>query len=101
MFKFEGDLKMQRLEQKRKNYYKLTTVANSVLKGKLDKDIPKYACSSCTKCSNKWCSFFNRRVEPKFNKCFNHTFYHTVATKYQAPANLAERVNEEELKRTA
>ena len=101
MFKFEGDLKMQRLEQKRKNYYRLTTVSENVLKDKLDKDIPKYTCKSCTKCSNKWCSFFNRRVEPNFNKCFNHTFYYTVTTKYKSPNNLEEIVKEEESRRIA
>ena len=92
---------MQRLEQKRKNYYRLTTVSENILEDKPNKNIPKYTCKSCTKCSNKWCSFFNRRVEPTFNRCFSHTFYHTVTTKYKSPNNLEEIVKEEESRRIA
>lgn len=50
---------------------------------------PKFYCKSCSKCTDKHCSFFNRRVE-KHNRCFNHSNYHTVTTKYQSPENIAE-----------
>ena len=37
--------------------------------------VPKYFCLSCTRCKDKRCDFFNRRVEPDYNRCFSHTNY--------------------------
>ena len=54
--------------------------------------LPQYHCSSCEACSNKYCNVFDRRIEPDYNKCFNHTNYGNRQSVYQAPANLEEIV---------
>jgi len=61
-------------------------------------NLPKYYCSSCTKCVRSTCLFYNRRVDPKYNRCFNHSNYHTVATQYKSPCNIAD-IAEENYKR--
>lgn len=50
---------------------------------------PDFYCESCSKFQNKRCTFYGRPVKQD-NRCFNHSFYHTVATKYQSPENIAE-----------
>lgn len=51
---------------------------------------PVFYCESCEKCISGYCSFYERRVNTNFNRCFNHSNYHTVATKYQSPENITE-----------
>lgn len=52
---------------------------------------PKYYCESCTKMTAGCvCQCFNRRVEPKFNRCFFHTSYSPVAQTYRSPENIQE-----------
>lgn len=63
-------------------------------------NVPQHTCRTCTKCVNKHCTFYNRRVEP-YNRCFNHSNYHTVATKYQTPQQLEEIKEEYERRITA
>lgn len=76
---------------------------------------PKYYCKNCKSCTRTGgeiveglltavsyrCSFFDRRVNPNYNKCFSHSNYSPVHTKYKEPENLVELVLEEEEKRIA
>lgn len=37
---------------------------------------PKHFCSTCTRLQNNTtCDCFQRRVEPDYNRCFNHSSY--------------------------
>lgn len=51
--------------------------------------IPKFTCRTCMRFQNKRCTFYDRPMD-KNNRCFNHSNYHTVATKYQSPENITE-----------
>lgn len=62
---------------------------------------PKYYCSSCTKCTNSFCSTYNRHVEPDFNKCFNHSNYNPIKAAFKVPDNLLELMKMEEKAYTA
>lgn len=49
-------------------------------------EVPKETCSTCTTCIDSTCSFFGRRVEPDYNRCFNHSKYKPVKnSKYVSP----------------
>lgn len=38
--------------------------------------LPEYHCASCNRClSGNHCEFFNRYVEPSYNRCWSHTQY--------------------------
>lgn len=63
--------------------------------------IPKYYCRSCNRCINKRCSFFDRYVEPDYNKCFNHSDYKPTVTKYVSPVNIKEIATKNHLKAIA
>ena len=75
----------------------MTAIYNVIGANKKEQQLPKYYCDTCTKCVNSRCLFYNRRVEPKYNKCFNHSNYHPVATQYQSPCNIAEIAEENTL----
>lgn len=62
---------------------------------------PKFLCKSCTKCVDKRCTFYNRPVEKTFNRCFNHSNYHTVATRYQSPEQIETIAEDNYLKEIA
>lgn len=79
-----------KLQQMRQNYFTPSVTIPKEFKQKNEENVPKYFCKTCTKCSNKYCSFFNRRVDPKYNRCFNHSNYHPVATSYVSPVNIKE-----------
>ena len=68
------------------------------LKGQsyVEPELPQFKCRSCNNCDGNRCSFFNRKVEPNFNKCFNHTFYNPEAIKFVPTSNFEELVREEE-----
>lgn len=37
---------------------------------------PKFFCGTCTRCNtDSKCDYFQRRVEPNYNRCFNHSSY--------------------------
>ena len=38
--------------------------------------LPKYGCTTCLRCQNEYCVLYKRKVE-NYNRCFNHTKYHT------------------------
>lgn len=79
----------------------MTKIYNAIGAKKKEENLPKYYCDTCTKCVNSRCLFYNRRVEPKYNKCFNHSNYHPVATKYVSPVNIKEIALEEEKRLSA
>jgi hypothetical protein len=56
--------------------------------------IPKRSCSSCTKFTSNYCTFYKRYVE-KYNKCFYHSFYSSFQN-FRPPENLEEIVEREE-----
>lgn len=70
--------------------------SNCVSKKQEQQPEPKYFCSSCTKCTNSVCSTFKRRVEPDYNRCFNHSNYNPIKAVFKAPANLLEIMKMEE-----
>lgn len=47
------------------------------LVGEKDIETPKYTCKSCKRCNvaEKRCNFHQRRIEPNYNKCFEHSVY--------------------------
>lgn len=77
--------------------------------------IPKHYCITCQKCCCTGgniiqgmlsvicchCSFFNRRVEPDYNKCFYHSQYSPIHSVYKEPENIVEIALANEKKRTA
>lgn len=63
--------------------------------------IPKYYCNSCKRCNNKRCSFFDRYIEQDYNKCFYHSSYNPIATKYVSPPNIKEIATKNYLKAIA
>lgn len=58
--------------------------------------LPKYHCSSCTKCKNKYCDCFQRRIEPDYNMCFYHSTYNPIIVVFKPPSNLKEIMQREE-----
>lgn len=70
--------------------------------GEKDVKTPNFYCRSCENNCDKHCSFYDRPVDPNYNRCFNHTFYHPIAIRFKAPSNLEEIVQkEEELKKVS
>ena len=64
-------------------------------------NIPKYSCKTCGRVtSGGYCSYWGRKIDP-YNKCFNHTNYHTVATTYKEPQQLQQIKEEYERRKTA
>lgn len=52
---------------------------------------PKYFCATCAKLKNgNFCDCFQRRVEPDYNRCFNHSNYNPVLAVFKAPENIEE-----------
>lgn len=55
---------------------------------KVEMPVPKHYCNSCTRLGDDLiCDCFNRRVEPDYNRCFNHSNYTPSfkALKYVSP----------------
>lgn len=67
----------------------------------LDVKPPKFHCSSCTKRTENRCTFFNRHIEPDFNKCFYHSNYSPVLASFKPQENLEELVEKEQEKISA
>lgn len=70
------------------------------IRGEEDVPVPRYNCATCTRCNldEKRCNFHQRRVEPKFNKCFEHSSYGTNPIKAvftQLPKEVMDRLLEE------
>lgn len=77
--------------------------------------LPKHYCKDCKQCISSGgemveglltaircrCTFYNRPVEPLYNKCFNHSNYSPVHTHYEEPENIVEIAIQNELKRIA
>lgn len=63
-----------------------------------EKEIPKYHCSSCTKCIKSYCQYFNRHVIPSFNKCFFHSQYTPITGLFKVTDNLEEIIEKEQEK---
>ena len=56
-----------------------------VLRAKKEK-LPEFNCATCTRCEGKYCSFYDRYVDVKYNRCFNHSKYvKTPNIKYVTP----------------
>lgn len=63
------------------------------------KDIPtpKYHCASCAKMNSELrCDVFERRVEPDYNKCFNHSHYQPSFKSYVSPSKELFKLIEDE-----
>jgi len=44
-----------------------------LIEQELEINEPQYSCGSCTRCNtDSECSFFNRPVDKRNNKCFHH-----------------------------
>lgn len=67
---------------------------------KKEQDLPQFNCSDCNKlqCGN-FCSYYNRPVKAKENKCFNHSRYGTVAKTFRISENIEEIIRAEEEER--
>ena len=61
--------------------------------------IPAFYCKSCNSNCNGYCSFYSRKIKENNNKCFNHSNYSPVATKFKAPEHLNEIIEREEKER--
>lgn len=63
---------------------------------------PKYYCATCLKLKNdNLCDCFQRRVEPDYNRCFNHSNYKPVLTVFKAADNIEEIAPANERKKYA
>lgn len=61
-----------------------------------EQPIPKYHCRTCQKFSNMRCDCFQRRVEPDYNRCFNHSWYRPAIINFKVASNLEEIMKREE-----
>lgn len=56
---------------------------------------PTYKCLSCAKRNENRCEFYQRPIENLYNKCFNHSMYHTAPIFREHP-NLDEFVKKQQ-----
>ena len=89
-----------RLQQMGQNFFTPSVTIPEELKNK-EQPLPKYLCKSCTKCEENRCTFYNRPIIKDYNRCFNHSNYHPVASKYVSPVNIEDIALEEENKLSA
>ena len=74
----------------------------SEVRGHKEQPTPAYYCRDCARLSSDCtCAFFQRRVEPNFNRCFYHSFYSPVSATFRAPDNLEQIILENEMKEIA
>ena len=77
----------------------LPTSTREYCKKEKEVKTPAYFCTNCTNNTNSFCSFYGRRINGDFNRCFNHSNYSPVSTKYRTPTRLNEIIEIEEKKR--
>lgn len=75
----------------------LTTKAQEYLQ-QTTQPVPKYPCKTCKKQSNGRCNCFNRPVDEKINRCFNHSAYNPIPANFKAPDNIEQIALENEEK---
>lgn len=61
-----------------------------------EQPIPKYHCRTCQRFTNMRCDCFQRRVEPEYNRCFNHSWYKPAIINFKVVSNLEEIMEKEE-----
>lgn len=46
----------------------------------------RHYCNTCGRCQNNSCSFFQRHVEPDYNRCSMHTDFNKSYAVYKSPS---------------
>lgn len=60
---------------------------------------PAFKCKSCSKCSQKYCNFYKRPVDEKYNNCFHHSKYEPFTKEFKQDKNLEIIMKAEEQQR--
>lgn len=63
--------------------------------------LPEYHCSSCGRCEDSHCDFFNRHVDTGYNRCWNHTNYKPQPDLHYVspPASYFKEIQKEEARK--
>lgn len=72
--------------------------------GKNNKEVktPAFKCYDCQHCDGTKCDFYNRPVDTRLNRCFNHSNYVIpTQTTFKVTDNLEEIIKEEQEKLSA